>query len=190
MTKRRAIAKAPAPLEDYCEHFEPLFRRSNQRESFRQYGEGLLLPNERNKTLTGSVNPEPGVGAGLPRAQKVQWFLSESDWDERAVQTERLNLLREEATTAPHAQGVLVIDETGDRKAGHKTAHVGRHYLGSVGKIDDGVVSVTSLWADPHVYYPLEVEPSTPESYFAKGKKDPAFRTKRSVRLAVGPASS
>ena len=63
-----------------------------------------------------------------------------------------------------------MIDETGDRKDGHKTAHVGRQYLGNVGKIDNGVVSVTSLWADERVYYPLETEPSTPENYFAKGK--------------------
>lgn len=80
---------------------------------------------------------------------------------------------------------VLVIDETGDRKDGHKTAHVGRHYLGSVGKINDGAVSVTSLWADSQVYSPLEVEPSTPESYFPKGRSDPAFRTKRQIALQL-----
>jgi SRSO17 transposase len=173
MTNRRAIAKAPEPLEEYCEYFDSCFNRSSQRESFRQYLEGLLLPAERNKTLTGLVNTEPLVGAQLPRAQKLQWFLSESDWEERQVQAECLKLLREEAATAPHAQGVLVIDETGDRKAGHKTAHVGRQYLGNVGKIEDGVVSVTSLWADEQVYYPLEIEPYTPESYFAKGRNDP-----------------
>lgn len=183
MTQRRAIAQAPAPLEEYCEHFDFIFSRSTQRESFRQYLEGLLLPSERNKTLTGLVNTEPFVGAQLPRAQQLQGFLSESTWDERAVQVERLKLLRKEAATAPHAQGVLVIDETGDRKAGHKTAHVGRQYLGSIGKIDDGVVSVTSLWADSQVYYPLEVEPYTPEHHFEKGRKDPAFRTKLQIAL-------
>ncbi|MBO0781128.1 MAG: transposase [Ktedonobacteraceae bacterium] len=183
MSSRREIAKAPAPLEKYGEHFDPLFSRSTQRESFRQYLEGLLLPGERNKTLTGLVNTEPFVGAQLPRAQKWQGFLSESTWDERAVQVERLKLLRKEAATAPNNQGVLVIDETGDRKAGHKTAHVGRQYLGSVGKIDDGVVSVTSLWADSQVYYPLEVEPYTPEPHVAKGRNDPAFRTKLQIAL-------
>jgi SRSO17 transposase len=67
--------------------------------------------------------------------------------------------VQQQPTTTPHAQGVLVIDETGDRKWGTKTAHVGRQYLGSIGKIDNGVVSVSSLWADDRVYYPLEVEP-------------------------------
>jgi SRSO17 transposase len=178
MTKRIEVARAPAPLEEYCQHFDPLLSKSNQREGFRQYREGLLLPSERHKTLTGLVNTEPIVGAQLPRAQKLQWFLTESNWDERTIQAQRLRLLREDLTTAPNAHGVLVIDETGDRKDGYKTAHVGRQYLGNVGKIDNGVVSVTSLWADERVYSPLETEPYTPENYFAKGKNDPAFRTK------------
>jgi SRSO17 transposase len=147
--------------------------------------EGLLLPSERHKTLTGLTNTEPVVGAQLPRAQKLQWFLSASDWDERQVQAERLKLLHEDATTAPNTRGVLVIDETGDRKDGHQTAHVARQYLGNRGKIDNGVVSVTSLWADEQVYYPLEIEPYTPESYFAKGKNDPAFRTKLKIALQL-----
>ena len=185
MTKRIEVASAPAPLEEYAQHFDGLFGKSNQREGFRRYVEGLLLPSERHKTLTGLSNTEPVVGAQQPRAQRLQWFLSESDWDERKVQAERLKLLREVPTTAPTAQGVLVIDETGDRKDGHKTAHVARQYLGNLGKIDNGVVSVTSLWADERVYYPLEIEPYTPESYFAKGKDDPDFRTKLKIALQL-----
>src|SRR5690348_2902787 len=60
-------------------------------------------------------------------------------------------------------------------------AHVARQYLGNLGKIDNGVVSVTSLWADERVYDPLETEPYTPESYFPKGKNDPNFRTKLKI---------
>jgi SRSO17 transposase len=185
MTKRIEVAKAPAPLEAYLEQFDRLFGKSNQRESFRQYLEGLLLPGERHKTLTGLVNTEPVVGAQLPRAQKLQWFLSESDWDERAVQRQRLHLLMEDPSTAPSREGVLVIDETGDRKDGHKTAHVGRQYLANVGKIDNGVVSVSSLWANARVYYPVDFEPYTPAPHFQKGKDDPNCRTKlkRAVEL-------
>jgi SRSO17 transposase len=183
MTKRIAIPPAPEPLEAYTKHFDVLFEKSNQREEFRRYLEGLLLPAERHKTLTGLVNTEPLVGAQQPRAQKLQWFLSESDWDERQVQAERLTLLREDPATAPSADGVLVIDETGDRKDGHHTAHVGRQYLANLGKIDNGVVSVTSLWADERVYYPIDVEPYTPAHHFEKGKQDPQFRTK--LKLAV-----
>jgi hypothetical protein len=185
MTKRIEVSSAPAPLEEYVKHFDSLFGKSNQREGFRHYLEGLLLPSERNKTLTGLVNTEPVVGAQLPRAQQLQWFVSESNWDESQIQAQRLKLLREDPATAPNAQGVLIIDETGDRKDGHKTAHVARQYLGNVGKIDNGVVSVTSLWADEQVYSPLETEPYTPESYFAQGKNDPAFRTKPKIALQL-----
>ena len=185
MTKRIEVASAPAPLEEYAQHFDPLFGKSNQREGFRRYVEGLLLPSERHKTLTGLTNTEPVVGAQLARAQRLQWFLSESDWSEREVQAERLRLLREDPATAPTAQGVLVIDETGDRKDGHSTAHVSRQYLANLGKVDNGVVSVSSLWADEGVYYPVDVEPYTPAVYFAKGKNDPQFRTKLKIALQL-----
>jgi SRSO17 transposase len=96
-----------------------------------------------------------------------------------------LDLLRADPTSAPDSHGVLVIDETGDRKDGHKTAHVGRQYLANLGKTDNGVVSVSSLWADERVYYPLEVEPYTPAPWFARGKADPAFRTKPQIALTL-----
>ncbi len=185
MTKRIEIVPSPEPLEGYAGHFDDLFGKSNQREEFRRYLEGLLLPTERHKTLTGLVNSEPLVGAQLPRAQKLQWFLSESTWDERQVQAKRLKLLLDDPSTAPNGHGVLVIDETGDRKAGHKTAHVSRQYLANLGKIDNGVVSVSSLWADERVYYPVDFEPYTPAVYFAKGKNDPQFRTKLKIALQL-----
>src|SRR6059058_6702343 len=104
MTKRIEITSSSEPLEAYARPFDALFGKSNQREGFRRYLEGLLLPTERHKTLTGLVNTEPVVGAQLPRTQKLQWFLSESNWDERKVQAERLKLLRANPATAPNAQ--------------------------------------------------------------------------------------
>jgi hypothetical protein len=83
----------------------------------------------------------------------------------------------------------LVIDETGDRKDGKKTAHVGKQYLGGIGKIDNGVVSVSSLWADERIYYPLEVEPYNPAHHFEGGKDDPAFRTKPRIALELVEAA-
>jgi SRSO17 transposase len=56
---------------------------------------------------------------------------------------------------------VLVIDDSGDRKDGKKTAHVGRQWLGRYGKTDNGVVTVTTLWADEQVYYPMHAVPYT-----------------------------
>ena len=85
---------------------------------------------------------------------------------------------------------MLVIDDSGDRKDGVKTAHVGRQWLGRYGKTDNGVVTVTTVWADERVYYPVHAVPYTPARHFAKGKNDPAFRTKLAIgaELAVAGA--
>ena len=180
-----AFPPIPDPLEVYAAQFDDLFSRPSQRAAFRQYLAGLLLPGERAKTLTALANAEPVVGAQRPGVQQLQWFLSESTWDAAAVTARRRELLRADPGTAPHPGGVLIIDETGDRKDGPKTAHVGRQYLGNRGKIENGVVSVGSVWADESVYYPLAVEPYTPKHWFAGGTADPAFRTKPQIALAL-----
>jgi DDE superfamily endonuclease len=185
MSQPLAAIAAPGPLEAYCQHFDALFDNRSQKDGFRRYQEGLLLPLERNKTLTALANAEPIIGAQNPRVQTLQWFLSESNWSASALHKRRLELLLADPLSAPNTQGVLVIDETGDRKDGTKTAHVARQYLANLGKVDNGVVSVSSLWADERLYYPLEVEPYTPACYFQKGKSDPAFRTKPQIALEL-----
>jgi hypothetical protein len=185
MSKRKECPPAPGPLERYAQQFDALFRRLNQREAFRRYLTGLLLPSERNKTLTALVNSEPTRGAQRPQVQRLQWFLSEARWEADALNDRRLALLRSESRTAPHGGGVLVIDETGDRKAGHQTAHVGRQYLANLGKVENGVVSVSALWADAQLYTPLLLKPYTSAHWFARGKQDPAFRTKPQLALEL-----
>ena len=59
---------------------------------------------------------------------------------------------------------------------------MGHQWLGRYGKTDNGVVTVTTVWADERLYYPVHAVPYTPARHFAKGKSDPAFRTK----LAIG----
>src|ERR1700674_3989674 len=157
MTGRRSCPAAPGPLEEYAARFDDLFTRVAQRRAFRDYLAGLLLPRDRNKTLTALAGAEPIVQAQAGAVQRLQFFLSESVWDAEAVNDRRLGLLMADAALAPHAGGVLVIDETGDRKDGTKTAHVAHQYLGSIGKIAKGIVSVTSLWADEAVHYPLDL---------------------------------
>jgi hypothetical protein len=178
MTTRRPCPPAPGPLEDYAAQFDPLLGSLAQRHGLRDYLQGLLLPRDRNKTLTALADAEPIVGAQHRQVQRLQWFLSESTWDHEQVNQQRIELLQADPATAPHAQGVLVIDDTGDRKDGTRTAHVARQYLGSVGKTDNGIVAVTSLWADARCYWPLHLVPYTPASRLAKGRSDPGFRTK------------
>ena len=165
--------------------FDPLLKTPAQRRGFRTYLSGLLLPRERSKTLTALVGAEPLVQAQAAEVQRLQFFLSEAAWDAEAVNAQRLALLAAEPATAPSANGVLVIDDTGDRKDGCATDHVARQYLGSVGKIDNGIVAATTLWADEAHYYPLHVAPYTPAARLPDGKHDAAFHTKPQIALAL-----
>jgi len=152
-----------------------------QRRGFREYLAGLLAPRDRNKTLTALAGAEPVTGSKLPAVQRLQFFLPESVWDPERVNDRRLELLLAGPLTAPHGGGVLVIDDSGDRKDGTATAHVGRQWLGRYGKTDNGVVTVTTVWAGERVYYPVHAVPCTPARHFAKGKGDPGFRTKLQI---------
>ncbi|WBO61659.1 transposase [Streptomyces camelliae] len=78
------------------------------------------------------------------------------------VNDRRLELPREQRATAPHEGGVIGIDDSGDRKDGPATGHVGRRWLGRLGKMDNGIVTVTTVWTDGHVNYPLDATPYTP----------------------------
>jgi len=182
MTARRPCPAAPEPLEGYAARFDDLFTRVAQRRGFREYLAGLLAPRDRNKTLTALAGAEPVTGAQHPAVQRLQFFLSESRWDPDRVSARRLDLLLADPATAPHGGGVLVIDDSGDRKDGTRTAHVGHQWLGRYGKTGSGVVTVTTVWAGERVYYPVHAVPYTPARHFAKGKSDPGFRT----RLAIG----
>jgi hypothetical protein len=147
-------------LEEYAARFDDPFFSLAQRRGFREYLTGLLAPRERNKTITCLAGAEQ-------------------------INDRRLELLREQSATAPHDGGVIAIDDSGDRKDGTATAHVGRQWLGRLGKTDNGIVTVTTVWTDGRVYYPLHTAPYTPAHHFARGRSDPAFRTKPQLAAAL-----
>ena len=143
-----SVQLVPGPLEQYCQLFDQTFTRPTQRATLRTYLQGLLLGLERHKTATGLANTEPGKdGSQHKDAQRLQWFLSESTWDPERLNDTRLAMLR---------------TITSDRKYGTHTAHVGRQYLGSLGKVDSGIVTVHVLYDTPNAYVPLKFVPYTP----------------------------
>lgn len=122
----------PEPLDGYCTLLDPAFHRSEQKKAFRTYLQGLLLSAERNTTATYMANTEPGKsGSKHKAAQQIQWFLSESSWLPEDLHQARRAVMENLDGLHNDEPAVLIIDETGDRKYGTHTAHVGRQYLGS-----------------------------------------------------------
>lgn len=76
MTARQACSRAPGPLEDFVASLKVFFGLPGQRRSFRAYLTELLVPRDRNKTLTALAGTEPltqalaawldAVNSGIP----------------------------------------------------------------------------------------------------------------------------
>ncbi|MEK8171513.1 hypothetical protein NKH77_25160 [Streptomyces sp. M19] len=55
---------------------------------------------------------------------------------------------------------------------------MGRQWLGRLGKTDNGIVTVTTVWADGQIYYPLHAQPYTRPS-LPRGRAIPASAPSR-----------
>jgi len=88
----RVVCPAAAgPLADYAVGFDDVLTRLAQRRGFREYLAGLMALRDRNKTLTCLAGAEPVVGAQHRAVQRLQYFLSESTWDDEKVNARRLD---------------------------------------------------------------------------------------------------
>jgi SRSO17 transposase len=172
-TPRKPTRPTTEAIDQFCARFDDLLPRYEERTALRQYLIGLLLPREHNKTLV-------ELGAIVPGAdrQRLHHFLHDAPWDADALNRRRLAQWQAHPYLGPHARGVLIVDETGDPKRGQRIVLAAQQYLGKLGHVANGVVAVTSHWADGSRHVPLGVKPYRPASRLPNGRKDPAFHTK------------
>src|SRR5260370_33705130 len=172
-TPRKPTPPTTEAIDAFCAHVAALFCRSQERIALRHYLIGLLLPREHNKTVTELAAIVPGANR-----QALHHFLHDAPWDAEALNQRRLTRWKTHSYLGPHAQGVLIVDETGDPKRGRRIVLAAEHYLGKLGHVANGVVAVTSHWTDGSRHLPLGVKPYRPASRLPTGRKGPAFHTK------------
>lgn len=88
---------------------------------------------------------EPNALASGTAVRTLQKFLTTTRWDHRALRDEFQRRTGRTLAGLAHADGlgtVGVIDETSCVKKGDKTPGVQRQYLGCVGKVENGIVTV------------------------------------------------
>ena len=121
--------------------------------------------------------PEIAKVVGLKSAQSLHHFVTKSPWSVSELRERRLSqtlaALKGKAIT-------VVIDETGDRKKGKRTDYVARQYLGSIGKLDRGIVSVNAYGIYENITFPLLFKVFKPKGTLKPGDK---YQTK--IELAV-----
>jgi SRSO17 transposase len=137
MTEQQLLDLEPA-LADFLGRFLGCCRYAPTFSHFRTYVRGLLSDLPRKST-------EPiALKAGTP-VRTLQEFLKDHAWDFASVRDLLAAHCIEQLPTAadPQALGTVgVIDETSAVKAGDKTPGVQRQYLGCVGKVENGIVTV------------------------------------------------
>ena len=171
------LKRSPRPtvsiIDEYCSGYNDLFSDVRSYECFKYLHQGIISPIKR-KSL-----PEIAKVVGVSSSQSLHHFLANSPWSVTELRTRRLsltkNVLKERKIT-------LVIDETGDRKKGKKTDYVARQYLGSVGKIDNGIVSVNAYGVYENITFPLMFKIFKPKGRL---KENDLYKTKIELASSI-----
>ncbi len=142
-------------LARFLDGFARSFVRSAHVGLASQYVEGLLGDAER-KTMEGMVTrlTEPVA------YQTFQHFITHSTWAVEPV-WERLR------SRVPERAGYFVVDDTSVPKQGRHSVGVARQYCGSLGKIANCQVFVSSVLRTKSSTWPLAMELYLPESWCA-----------------------
>ena len=183
-----AVIKAgPAPLADlgaFLQPFGALVRRAESREALERYTTGLLADLPR-KTAS-------DMGRALPRTsgQRLQEFLTRTAWEPGAMDRLRVQHMVEQASVGA---GVQVIDDTGLPKKGAHSVGVARQYSGTLGRVDNCQVLVTSHYVDQVFEWPITARLYLPERWAHEAARrrraqvppDLPFRTKGELALEL-----
>jgi SRSO17 transposase len=149
-------------IDEYCEVYRDLFPEVRSFEYFKYIHLGLISEIKR-KTL-----PAIAKVVGLEDAQPLDYFLGQSQWSAKDLKEERLKII---LSLVNGEEIIVIVDETGDRKKGNTTDYVKRQYIGNLGKIENGIVSVNAYAIYREMTFPLVSEVYKPQERLKEGDK-------------------
>jgi SRSO17 transposase len=136
---RKEIAALGKKLVAFLKLFDDCFGRREARELLLVYVKGQLSDLKRKTAEAIALNARRA-----PRT--LQRFLESIKWDEEKLRDRCQEIV---AKHHAHPDSIGVVDESGVAKSGKQTVGVGRQWLGSKGKVDNGVVGVHLSYAAP-----------------------------------------
>src|SRR5262245_1033652 len=169
MSMPRAPKSTVGFVDQYCAYYRAVFPEVRSFEYFTALHLGLIAELPR-KTL-----PAIAHTVGVDDAQSFHHFLTQSPWEVTTLRQRRLALIKSVVQERPF---VLCIDETGDKKKGTTTDYVARQYIGNLGKIENGIVSVNAYGVRDGMTFPLVFEVFKPQKRL---HTDDQYKTKALV---------
>ena len=173
MTVTREAAKTVRFIDNYCSIYQDLFADVRSFEALKFLHLGMISELPR-KTL-----PAIARAVGLPSDQVLHHCLTEAPGSVSALRSRWLSL------TLQQLQGqsiTLAIDKTGDHKKGKTTDYVDRQYIGDLGKIDNGIVSVNAYGHVGQLTFPLLFKVFKPKQQL---KEDDEYQTKLQLAQTI-----
>lgn len=161
--------RLPGLIETFMAHFDDLFKNDIERRRARQYVVGLLM-SDPNKTMTAMADRIVGANN-----QALHHFLTQAPWNPDELNRRRVELLQRSSQTKFKAAGWFIHDDTGQRRkptkgprgsdgvsrqypAGPNRRRAGPSGIGNVGKVDDGIVFVSTHYVDERKHFPITSE--------------------------------
>jgi SRSO17 transposase len=182
----QAIAQLSPAFAAFLRRFRPCFLQHRTAAHFDNYCRGLLSELPRKSV-------EPIALACGTAVRTLQEFLTTASWDhDRAHDTLQQYLASVLAALPADPLGTVgVIDETSCLKQGDQTPGVQRQYLGCVGKIDNGIVTVHlgvakgrfQALLDADLYLPRSWDQDRPRCRAAGIPDDVRYRAKWQIAL-------
>jgi SRSO17 transposase len=164
--------------------------RSEQRESFAIYAQGIVADGERK-----SVEPMAARATGDPRAckamhERLLHFIGRSPWSDRLVRREAA-WYAIEALQEQEPVSTWILDDTGFPKQGKHSVGVQRQYSGTLGKIGNCQLGVSLSIATRNEHVPIDFALYLPKSWTDDAERrqearipdDLVFKTK--IDLAI-----
>ena len=152
------------------------FRRVEPRRRARAYLLGLLSP------VAGKNGWTLAEAAGEDTPDGMQRLLNDAVWDADAVRDDLRAYVGEHLG---HANGVLILDDTGFIKKGIKSAGVQRQYSGTAGRVENCQLGVFLSYASVHGRTLIDRELYLPQGWCA----DTARREEAAIPAAVSFAT-
>ena len=160
MTIGREAKETVKFVDEYGEQYRTLFTDVRSFEYFKELHIGLISE-VRRKSL-----PAIAQVVGEADSQGLHHFVAEGNWQVEKLREKRLVLLKQ-ALGERHF--ILCIDETGDKKKGTSTDYTARQYIGNLGKLENGVVSVNAYGVLDTITFPLVFKIFKPEKRLKAG---------------------
>lgn len=158
MTEQEVAGMTPA-FASYLSRFRDCFVQKRTMAHFDSYCRGLLSDLPRKSV-------EPIALASGTAVRTLQEFLVTTRWDQERARDRLQQDLAATAAAIPDSLGTIgVIDETSCQKWGDQTPGVQRQYLGCVGKVDNGIVTVHVGLAKGRFQALLDADLYLPESW-------------------------